>query len=492
MSGTSSSQDELEVPWWRGCFASVRYYAPVIFAIAAVVSLAAFFVYRGKDTDYRATMRVVQEDGPLVASIDLSPPGAVEMETLANLVTTRPVLRAAARQIDGESVESLRSRVDVSVQPGTKILEISVEDDVAEDASTTAGILYGTFQAVRAGILESHLTSIEQDLDRAIAAANSPALATRMRARQRGVATTRAVAGSDLVVVEGPEPPRERLTPSAVPEAAAAFGLVGLFGVAVALFAGSGRARPTDSRELAQWLGIEPLALVPSNAARLGRHTAVLTEQEHAAYHLARARLQQSIGDDHPTVTVITGASYAEGATSATASLGRAFAEAGQHVLLVGADARHRGLMSVFGIETDRGFFDLAGTPELSAEGSVTTIDADFRAGGKLALLPAGDPPERPPSFTAQEIEAAFNKLRPMGWDVILVDAPPLLVSAEAHVTAAAADGVIVVARLEDVSRSKALELRAALKRLRLARCDLLMIGGSLRGPLRSSRRAWL
>ena len=94
---------------------ALRYSAPIVFALAALVAGATYGVFNSYQQDYEATVRIAMQEA---ARSDAPANGAAqalrEMETLAELVTTRPVLTAAADQI-AERIRSdakkARSRV---------------------------------------------------------------------------------------------------------------------------------------------------------------------------------------------------------------------------------------------------------------------------------------------------------------------------------------------------------------------------------------------
>ena len=366
---------------------ALRYYAPIVLALAALVAGATYGVFNADQQDYEATVRIARQEAVRSDAPANGPAQAREMETLAELVTTRPVLSAAADQIANESEATLRKRVRASVDSGTNILRIVVEDDVPEEAAAIAGVVSSSFQAVSAGIRRDHLESVREDLDRQIRATTSPDVAAVLRAQQREVAANEALAGSDLYLVEGPVPPKARPPSSAVPEAGIAFAAVLILGFAAALLRELLVPHLTTSRQLSALLGLEVLAVVPRNPRRLGRHSAGRTAAEEAAYQRARSRLEQDLRRDSPQIIVLTSALGGEGKTTATANLGRAFAEAGSRVLIVGGDTRNDDLASAFSVKSKGGFSDLVAKSGTTRGGTGDRARSGPRARGAIGGL---------------------------------------------------------------------------------------------------------
>jgi capsular exopolysaccharide synthesis family protein len=141
---------------------------------------------------------------------------------------------------------------------------------------------------------------------------------------------------------------------------------------------------------------------------------------------------------------VVTSAVPGEGKTTTAANLAVAFAQRGQRILLVDGDLRRAELHGIFGVSRDPGLADLLlGTGEEGACIRETDVPG-------LSLLPAGTVP-----LEALTDPIASGALRPLldglqqRFDLVLVDAPPVMVTANATILATHADGVVVVVRAD-------------------------------------------
>jgi chain length determinant protein tyrosine kinase EpsG len=138
----------------------------------------------------------------------------------------------------------------------------------------------------------------------------------------------------------------------------------------------------------------------------------------------------------------VVGANRGDGVSYLTANLAIVFSQLGQRTLLIDANLRHPRQNHVFALSQKQGLSDiLVGRADLSL---ITQIDA-FNA---LSVLGAGTIPPNP-----QELldSSAFTTLMldVIGqYDVVLVDAPPASISADAQAVVARCGGALVVSRL--------------------------------------------
>ena len=149
-------------------------------------------------------------------------------------------------------------------------------------------------------------------------------------------------------------------------------------------------------------------------------------------------------------IVVITSASAGEGKTTASANLAVAFAQQGRRVVLVDADLRRARIHKVFGLSLEPGLTDiLVGN---------ATLERGTRASGVagLNILPAGTLPPNPLEFLGGErMHDLLGTLRDR-YDVVLIDTPPVLVTADAALMGMQADGVVMVVRAGKTERHAA------------------------------------
>lgn len=138
---------------------------------------------------------------------------------------------------------------------------------------------------------------------------------------------------------------------------------------------------------------------------------------------------------------VVTSASPAEGKTTTASNLAVSFAQQGMRVLLVDCDLRRSRIHRVFGLVKEPGFTDLVlGYSDEENVTHPTPIPGLYvMASGKL-------PPNPAELLGSDECSRTFAKLTE-GYDLILIDTPPLLAASDAAILATFANGVVLVLR---------------------------------------------
>ncbi len=159
------------------------------------------------------------------------------------------------------------------------------------------------------------------------------------------------------------------------------------------------------------------------------------------AFRVLRTNLQFISLDAHPKVLIVTSAVPAEGKTMTATNLAIALAQAGRNTLVIDADLRRPRVANTLGLDPVVGFTTaLVGrTPIADA------IQVHERSG--LHVLASGAKPPNPTEILQSRVtKDLINKLR-QSYDMIIIDAPPLLPVADAAVLASIADGTLLVTR---------------------------------------------
>lgn len=195
------------------------------------------------------------------------------------------------------------------------------------------------------------------------------------------------------------------------------------------------------------------------------------------AYRLLRTNLQFLDLDTRPKSIVITSAVPGEGKTSTATNLAIALAQTGQRVLLVDADLRRPRAAKLLGLERSVGLTTvLVGRTKL--EGSIQR-----HASSGIYVLASGPIPPNPTEvLQSRTAKALFEELGGL-FDMVIIDAPPLLPVSDAAVTARDVDGAILVVRHGTTTRE---QLRQAAQRLVAVDAQLLGIAVNMT-PKRSA-----
>jgi capsular exopolysaccharide synthesis family protein len=202
-----------------------------------------------------------------------------------------------------------------------------------------------------------------------------------------------------------------------------------------------GKSRLSDCPELATW------KRKPSLVAECARTT--LT-----------SILLPSKNGEGPRVIVLTSPCPGDGKTTVACNLSIAVAEIGRRVLLIDGDLRRPRLHKVFGVANNWGLSDVlwAGT-QLETVPIVDVVRETEVSG--LSLLPGGSRGNAVPSnlFYSPRMSRLLARLR-KEFDMVMIDAPPMIHLADARVLGRLADGVILVVRAGQTTTESALFAR--------------------------------
>lgn len=146
---------------------------------------------------------------------------------------------------------------------------------------------------------------------------------------------------------------------------------------------------------------------------------------------------------------VVTSSVQSEGKSTTTTNLALTMAEAGLRVMLIDADMRRPKLASYLDLEGGAGLSDvLAGRAELSDVTQRWTHE-------NLSVLLAGTIPPNPSELLGSDNMTSLIETLESGFDVVLIDMPPLLPVTDAAIVAKQVGGAIVVAAVGRTTRAQ-------------------------------------
>jgi succinoglycan biosynthesis transport protein ExoP len=297
-----------------------------------------------------------------------------------------------------------------------------------------------------------------------------------LRIKQAGLAA--AMRSSNVVVVDQAKPPVLPFRPN--------FPMNSALGLVTGLFVGVGFVlmrdrfnRNIESPGLSPaYLRLPELGVIP--AARLAsRRFAWLpastrvplqlkgadgASREHATLAEAyRATLTSillpTLHGEGPRVLVLTSPDPGAGKTTVTSNLGMATAEIGRRVLLIDADLRRPRLHRLFEIPNSFGLTDILRITTPLEEIPVNQLVRQTKIPG-LCLVPSGPTTDGLTSLLYSPRLTEFLERVAKEFDLVLIDAPPMLHFADARVLGRHSDGVILVLRSGQTKRDAAMLAR--------------------------------
>ncbi len=401
----------------------------VVVALLAMLGLggAAAFTYRQVPIYSAQTQLFISVRSPDPTISTLSQGGTFtqqRVKSYAALVTSPEIAQAVITQLGlPYTAEELAGKISASSPLDTVLLEISVTDTDPDRAARIANAVGAQFP---------HF----------IATLETPA--------------GRVVSPVKVSITRPAEVPGAPVSPR-IPLNLALGLIVGLgLGIGAAVLRDQFNTTVSGVSDIERLTGSIPLGVVPydSTAAKQPLVTADQFGGRAEAFRTLRTNLQFADVDDPPRVITITSALPAEGKTTTACNIALTLAQSGARVVLVEGDLRKPAVGKYFGISNAAGLTNvLAGQHEL--RDVIVSYQRDT-----LAVLPSGPTPPNPSEMLgSQQMSHLLNSLA-NHYDLVIIDAPPLLPVTDAAVLAAAADGAILVvrhgkSRREEVERAQ-------------------------------------
>jgi non-specific protein-tyrosine kinase len=457
---------------------------------AVIAAGGAFTVSKKQSPVYRATtLLTINQQLPgqdayssLLASDQL-------VVTYEALISQPVVLARAAHQVGGVSATQLAQRVTVQDQPGTQIIQLSVDDTSPTRAAALANAVAAAFIAIHQESADAKLSSAEQQIEQqlnqiasqitslsasidALQAQDpkSPQLAALQQQLQTATARrdylqtinsqliTQNLATRDTILVFQPAVPPLRpdhpniLTNTAL---AALLGLIVAVCLVFVLELLDNRMR--TSKRVEEFTGLPALATVDAgDDGRLqlyGNGTTRVAE----SFETLRTKLSFQALERPLRTIVVTSPLPGKGKTAVAINLAAALARSGQRTLLVDADLHQPTIHRRLGLDNDAGLslclLDMERPRPITPSPAVP----------QLSILTAGPPPPNPAELLGSGRMRRFLDTMLVGApgqgdpgtlvDVVVIDTPPAAACVDAAVLASQTDGAILVV---DGSKSRA------------------------------------
>ncbi|QYJ03945.1 polysaccharide biosynthesis tyrosine autokinase [Nocardioides panacisoli] len=178
------------------------------------------------------------------------------------------------------------------------------------------------------------------------------------------------------------------------------------------------------------------------------------------AFRLLRTNLRFIDLDHQPRCIVISSAVPGEGKTVTSTNLAVALAQTGRRTLIIDADLRRPRVASTLGLDPAVGMTTaLVGKTEID-----DAIQIHEPSG--LHVLASGAKPPNPTEILQSKITQDLIRRLRGSYDIVIIDAPPLLPVADASVLATLADGLIMVIRHGKTTRDQVEEAAHRIERV--------------------------
>ncbi len=159
-------------------------------------------------------------------------------------------------------------------------------------------------------------------------------------------------------------------------------------------------------------------------------------------FRVLRTNLQFIDPDTERKVFVITSSLPGEGKTTTAVNLAMVLAAGGERVALIEADLRRPKIGAYLNIEGSVGL-----TTVLVGHADVHETMQQMSGRSGVHVLASGRTPPNPAELLKSQMMASLIKQLRAEYDIVLIDAPPLLPVTDAALLAAQADGAILIVR---------------------------------------------
>jgi Mrp family chromosome partitioning ATPase/LPS O-antigen subunit length determinant protein (WzzB/FepE family) len=452
--------------------ASIWRYRWLVLAVTLLFGAAGYVGSASQDEVYEASTLLYLSD-PTNTGVFGQQPGSVSLERYVpqqtDRVTSTPVLTLAAELLeDGTSPRALADGIEASGDTELGTLEITASDGDPDRAAAVANTVAAAYER---SVREAQAERVDRavtELDRSIEAIEEQVteLATQgdEATGQISVLTQRLVEldslgqqllvdsrlfGSGVEFIEEAQAPSSPVEPRPRRTAAMSAILGMLLASAVAYWL-AGRAQKITSRhEPAEVLGVPLLGVLPTytplEVGTLAQRTA-LEPRTAEAYRFVFSSLRAMLQEAGATSVMITSAMPGVGKTESALQLAATARRRDQKVLLMDADLRIRGLSAFLHADRSEGLLDLA-DPLRDVPPDSFVVPYPLDRGRALDIITAGRPsgPDRN-HLNESWFGPAYERVT-QGYELVVVDTPPLLAVADTATIAGYTDAIVLVVR---------------------------------------------
>ncbi len=488
----SMSLEELGRFVWRGLGLAL--------AVAALAAVVAFAITREQRPVYRASAALLaSQPGGSYGGTNVIAPPPVDASAYQAAILEGPVVADALAAVDGRvpgvrRLEAFKKslRVTLDKQDLSSVIHISVDSTEPAYAARVAnaianGLIAWDRDRARATFARSvaALQQAVQQLDASLAASGLDAATRRalqaqraQRAAELEAAQSRSASSVFVGLLEPlavAVPPTEAIGPRVVFRTFVA-ALLGLFGAYGLLFLRWSLDPRLRNREDLEVLGAPPtLAEFPARPRKDGSLSA-------EAASFLRAKLLGAHGHQAPLVIAVTSAESLREKAGVAAGLAESFARAGIRTLLVDADLRSGGVVAGLDPRSVQGAPLEAHLEEPERSYPPATVGVD--ASSSFDVVPGSSGTRHPAELLGRGLPAKLERWS-ADYDVVVLDAPPVLPFADTLTLAPLCSGVVMCAGIGTSRRARVSEGVALLRST-----DVELLGTVVTNGARPRRRA--
>jgi Mrp family chromosome partitioning ATPase/capsular polysaccharide biosynthesis protein len=469
-----------------------------------IAAVLAFIVSSTQTPLYRADAQILVDRTSLLSSItQVGDPSLGDPTRFLNTqadIARSPELAARVGAELGMSSGRVMSETDVTPSADADVLTVAAEDKSSGTAirlTNTFARQFTVFTRERSTArIDDALVSLRARLKSlgAQGQVGSPEYDQLAQQQSQLEVLGRLLAGNTIVLQPADNAAKVRPRPKRQALLAGLLGLV--LGLALAFLAEALDRHVRSEHELDEALGLPILARIPKPSRKLQKANELVMLEDPGGIQAETIRKLRTsfefVNPDGAARTVMVTSSVAkEGKSTTVANLAVALARANRKVLLVDLDLRAPFLSRLFHVGSRPGITDVAlkrapleqalrpialaplrsSVDHLQAGNGTSPSNGSSPLEGLLHLLPAGTiPPSADEMLEDPRLIAVLDKVA-TEFEVVLIDAPPLLAFGDAMILSGHVDAILAVTRLGRVQRPI---LHEFARQLRACRAKLL------------------
>jgi polysaccharide biosynthesis transport protein len=488
----------------------------LIILVVVLVTAATYAYFESRPKDYTATTTMLARTSPLEAALlgeQVTQPNANELAVLA---TSRATAQAVDRRLRGRGVDGNVSAAAVENPGGNPatLVRLTATASRPADAALLGNTYATTFASLSSARTKQQVRRTREQYEAELATLTEndadPSRRRHLTREIRRLGEIEQLPAATIEQVDAATPPAEATGTS--PERNA------LFGFSVSLLLAVGAAyllawldnRVRRSEELEDLYGLRMLGSIPHVRQPAPADAGQLSLSPQLRDPLRGIRVNLELMHEGPLRTIlVTSATAEEGRTTVVRNLALAYREAGQRAAVIEADLRDPQLAELFLVSRAPGLAEvLTGDEPLTeaiqqAGGSGEALisgraggngvpaggaETGGGGGGGIAVLTGGAASQVRTDLVSPRVMAPVLEEVAARYDVVIVDSPPVLPLSDSVQLLSAVDGVVVVARLGNVTRDEAREVSEILSRVKDVRA-LGVIANDV--PVRSLWTPW-
>jgi polysaccharide biosynthesis transport protein len=458
----------------------------VVLLPPVVAAVAAFALSTGQPPVYRATAEVLVNRLSVVAAVTgVDPSGGDPDRFLQTQASIARSPELAARVADRSNIPGMTARrvlTESHITPSadSDLVSIAVEDRDANVAARVANTYAGEFSAFTkeraTASIDQALTDLRAQLSGlAKRGQTGSALYSQLLQDQSKLVTVGNLFAGNTSVLQ-PANGAAKIRPQPKRDAILGFLFGSVVGLALAFLAEALDRRVRSEHEIDEALGLPLLARIPQPPRALQKaNDLVMLREPSGAQAETFRKLRTSIEFVNPDgalkTIVVTSAVEQEGKSTTIANLAVALASSSRRVVVVDLDLRRPYLSRLFHVGGRPGISDVAvkratladalrpislakGIQEQgSLNGTGEGSNGRTASAGFLQLLPAGTiPPSAGDLLQDERLLQVLDDLASR-FDLVLIDAPPLLAFGDTMTLSSHVDAIFAITRLGRVQR---------------------------------------